>query len=122
MRTQTLTLLALGFATAIFAAPLSAVEGRVIVWDGPGGDVTTSPDYEVTVRREARTWPVYTYHSVNRPYDKSLDPEGRYLKLSFFALHSVEPPAPEKNRDTYAHSWPKELKLPRIWGGAFING
>ena len=105
MKMQTLPLIALGFATAILAAPLGAAAGRVIVRDGPGGDVTASPDYEVTVRREARTWPVFTYRSVNRPYDKSLDPEGRYLKLSFLALHSVEPPAPEKNRDTYAHSW-----------------
>ena len=127
MNARTLAVFILGVATAVLCSPLHAVEGRVVVWDGPGGDVSASPDYEVTVRREAQTWPVFTYVSVNRPYDKSLDLEGRYLKLSFLALHSVEPPPPEENRDTYAHSWANfdfdggpvevEVKIKRAFAG-----
>jgi hypothetical protein len=102
---MTKQLFGIAFLSLTFTAPLRAAEGRVIVWDGPGGDVAASPDYEVTVRRSALTWPVFTHQSFNRPYDKSIDAEGQYLKMSFLALHSVEPPAPEKSRDTYAHSW-----------------
>ncbi len=78
---------------------------RVIVWEGPGGDLAASPDYEVTLRSTARTWTPFTYYSYNRPCDKLLDPEGRYIKLSFLSLHSNEYRPPSENRDTYAHSW-----------------
>ena len=78
---------------------------QVIVWDGPGGDVTASADYEVTVRSGGQAWKPFTYYSYNRPYDKLLDPEGKYIKLSFLGLHSNEYKRPETNRDTYAHSW-----------------
>lgn len=78
---------------------------RVTVWDGPGGDVAASPDYEVTVSSGGRSWRPFTYYSYNRPVDKLLDREGKYLKLGFLALHSNEFKRPEDNRDTYAHSW-----------------
>lgn len=75
-----LVLLGLGFMVTSFASWLRAADDRVIVWDGPGGDVTASPDYDVTVRRDGRAWSVFTHQSVSRPYDKSLDHDGRYLK------------------------------------------
>ncbi|MBM4088444.1 MAG: hypothetical protein FJ276_03305 [Planctomycetes bacterium] len=78
---------------------------RVTVWEGPGGDVAASPDYEVTVISGGRSWRPFTYYSYNRPVDKLLDREGKYLKLGFLALHSNEFKRPEDNRDTYAHSW-----------------
>ena len=104
----------IGVTAAVLAACLSnapcglaSTESgtRVIVWDGPGGDVPASPDYEVTVRSGGNAWKPFTYYSYNRPYDKLLDPEGKYIKLSFLALHSNEYKRPEDNRDTYAHSW-----------------
>lgn len=101
-------------AITVAAAFLSAPAGghtagpsgaRVIVWDGPGGDVAKSPDYEVTVKGGGKTWRPFTYYSYNRPVDKLLDPEGKYIKLSFLGLHSNEYKRPEENRDTFAHSW-----------------
>lgn len=83
----------------------TAPGARVIVWDGPGGDVKASPDYEVTIKGSGRMWKPFTYYSYNRPVDKLLDPEGKYIKLSFLGLHSNEYKRPEENRDTYAHSW-----------------
>ena len=86
---------------------LAAIQAgtRVTVWDGPGGDVAASPDYEVVVRSGGQSWRPFTYYSYNRPVDKLLDREGKYLKLGFLALHSNEYKRPEDNRDTYAHSW-----------------
>ena len=78
---------------------------QVVVWDGPGGDVPASPDYEVTLRSGGKAWKPFTYYSYNRPYDKLLDPAGKYIKLSFLGLHSNEYKRPETNKDTYAHSW-----------------
>ena len=80
-------------------------QARVTVWDGPGGDVAASADYEVTVRSGGKEYRPFTYYSFNRPVDKLLDREGNYLKLGFMALHSNEYKRPETNRDTYAHSW-----------------
>lgn len=94
---------ALGLAIAL-GSPASAAT-QVIVWDGPGGDVPASPDYEVTVRSGDMTWHPFTYYSYARPVDKLLDAEGKYVKLSFLGLHSNEYKRPEDNRDTYAHSW-----------------
>ena len=94
---------ALGLAMA-FGSPASAAT-QVIVWDGPGGDVPASPDYEVTVRSGDTAWKPFTYYSYARPVDKLLDAEGKYIKLSFLGLHSNEYKRPEDNRDTYAHSW-----------------
>lgn len=85
------------------AAPSPAA--KVVVWDGPGGDIAPSPDYEVSLRAGGKTWRPFTYYSYNRPVDKLLDPEGKYIKLSFLGLHSNEYTRPEEDRDTYAHSW-----------------
>ncbi|MBM3852411.1 MAG: hypothetical protein FJ399_04560 [Verrucomicrobia bacterium] len=89
------------------AAPTPASAGAaesVIVWPVPAG-VPVSPDYEVTVSRGGGSWRPATFWSFSRAVDKTVDPEGRYIKLSFLALHSTEYKEPEKNRDTYAHSW-----------------
>ena len=67
--------------------------------------MAASPDYEVTVSSGGQSWRPFTYYSYNRPVDKLLDREGKYLKLGFLALHSNEYKRPEDNRDTYAHSW-----------------
>ncbi len=83
----------------------TAAATRVIVWAAPGGDVAESPDYEVVVRSGERVCKPCTYYSYNRPFDKLLDREGKYIKLSFLGLHSNEYRRPEDNRDTYAHSW-----------------
>lgn len=95
--------------TAAFAsgagASLAGGAAEVTVWGGPGGDVLESPDYEVSIRADERTWTPFVYYSFNRPYDKTLDYEGKYVKLSFLALHSNEYRRPEENKDTYAHSW-----------------
>jgi hypothetical protein len=93
---------AAGFAlaTATFAS-----DARIVVWGRPGLEVPVSPDYEVTVKSGGRTWQPFTYYSYNRPYDKLLDPEGKYIKLSFLALHSNEYKQPKDNKDTFAHSW-----------------
>ena len=95
-----------GFFSGISCGYAADAAGpRVIVWDGPGGDVTASADYEVTVRIAGKEWKPFIYSSYNRPYDKLLDSEGKYIKLSFLALHSNEYKRPETNKDTYAHSW-----------------
>lgn len=83
----------------------AAGETRVVVWNGPGGDVPASPDYDVTVTGGGRAWKPFTYYSYNRPVDKLLDAAGNYVKLSFLGLHSNEYRRPEDNPDTYAHSW-----------------
>jgi hypothetical protein len=95
----TLLLAALA-STAGLAAGLPAV----ITWPAPPG-TPVSPDYEVTVSRGGESWRPATYWSFSRAVDKTIDPDGQYLKLSFLALHSTEPKTPEQNRDTYAHSW-----------------
>lgn len=102
--------LALAQAVAIMgvaahAATAGASDGSIVVWPAPGGEVAVSPDYEVTVARGGRTWQPATFRSYSHAVDKTLDPEGQYIKLSFLALHSIEQKQPEKNRDTYAHSW-----------------
>ncbi|HPA17370.1 MAG TPA: hypothetical protein PLU30_06455 [Verrucomicrobiae bacterium] len=97
-----------GIVTLIAVAAIggAAIAGdRIIVWNGPGGEIAPSPDYEVSVTADGKAWKPFTYHSYNRPVDKLLDPEGRYIKLSFLTTHSNEYKRPEDNRDTYAHSW-----------------
>lgn len=90
----------------VLSLPVRAAdEGRVVVWDRPGPKVAASPEYEVTLRRGGREWRPFVHHSANRTYDKTLDPEGRYVKLSFLALNSSNYVPPPANRDTYAHSW-----------------
>jgi hypothetical protein len=78
---------------------------RVAAWPGPGGDVEASPNYDVTVTAAGATTKLFTYYTYNRPYDKTLDREGKYIKLSFLAMHSTEYAAPSASADTYAHSW-----------------
>jgi len=97
-------------AMALLAGPhcghaSTATSAQVIAWDGPGGDVAASPDYEVLVRSGDNTYKPFTYYTYNRPVDKLLDREGKYIKLSFMGLHSNGYKRPEENRDTYAHSW-----------------
>jgi hypothetical protein len=90
--------------TAISGLVRGAEQPEITVWSPPSG-VPVSEDYEVTVSRSDRTWVPATYRSASRAVDKTLDPEGRYIKLSFLGLHSTEFRDPEANRDTYAHSW-----------------
>jgi hypothetical protein len=59
----------------------------------------------VTIKSGDQTWKPFTYYSYARAVDKLLDVEGKYIKLSFLALHSSEFKRPEDNKDTYAHSW-----------------
>ncbi|MCX6326702.1 MAG: hypothetical protein NT144_08670 [Bacteroidia bacterium] len=102
-------------STAAFAGGAAVLSGinygcagvgsSVVAWGNPGGDVLTSPDYEVTLKRGDKTWKLFTYYSYNRPVDKIVDLEGNYIKLSFLGLHSNEYKQPENNKDTYAHSW-----------------
>lgn len=88
------------------AAPIAfGAAAHVIVWDGPGGNVAASRDYDVTLKAGGKTFRPFTYYSYNSPYDKTLDREGNYIKLSFLALHSNEYRKPENSLDTYAHSW-----------------
>jgi hypothetical protein len=92
---------------ALMAASAGAQENaaRIVAWKGPGGDVQASPDYEVTVAAGGQNTRLFTYYSYNRPVDKFIDSEGKYIKLGFLNMHSVEPPEPFENADTYAHSW-----------------
>lgn len=99
-------LLLLGVAIVVIGqGAVTAADTPVVVWPGPGGDVGASPDYEVTIHRGANQWRPFTYYSYNRPVDKLLDRDGKYIKLNFLGLHSNEFKRPEDNRDTYAHSW-----------------
>lgn len=90
---------------SVMLADRASGETEIITWDGPGAGVPASPDYEVTLRSGGKARKCFTYYSYARPVDKLLDPEGRYIKLSFLALHSSEYKRPEDNKDTYAHSW-----------------
>ncbi len=92
-------------STLLLLAVLPAAAVQVTVWPGPGGEVPASPDYEVTVRSGSQSWQPFTYYSYARAVDKLLDAEGKYIKLSFLALHSNEFKRPAENKDTYAHSW-----------------
>ena len=42
---------------AIAVGSHASAAAQVIVWDGPGGDVAASPDYEVVVRRGSNHTP-----------------------------------------------------------------
>jgi len=95
------SMLALG---AMWLPGVGAESAQVTVWSAPPGS-PVSPDYEVTISRSGQQWRPATFWSFSRAVDKTLDAEGRYIKLSFLALHSTEYKAPEKQRDTYAHSW-----------------
>lgn len=75
------------------------------VWGNPGGDVLSSPDYLVTIRKDNKTWTPFVYYTCDSPVDKYIDTEGDYIKLSFLASHSREEKTLQKNLDTYAHSW-----------------
>jgi hypothetical protein len=101
-----------GAAIAGGAAALSGINygcagfgSELVVWENPGGDVLSSPDYEVTLKRGNEVLKLFTYYSYNRPVDKVVDAEGDYIKLSFMALHSNEYRQPSRSADTYAHSW-----------------
>jgi hypothetical protein len=119
--------LAAGLAGAVRLQAAAPTGGQVTVWDAPGGGIAASPDYEVTLKRGGQTWRLFTHHSYSRPVDKTVDPEGKYIKLSFLALHSIEYKEQEKNRDTYAHSWAQfdfdggpvevEVKIKRAFAG-----
>jgi len=87
------------------ALPVAKADGTITVWNSPGGEVTASPEYEVTLHRGDQTWRPFVYRTANQPYDKTLDEEGKYVKLSFLGLHSNEYRRPQDSRDTYAHSW-----------------
>ncbi len=114
----------------LFSAGRGAEEasgGTIRAWGRPGPAVAASPDYEVTLHRAGRSWPLFTNHSYSRPVDKTIDPEGKYIKLSFLAVHSIEFKEQEKNKDTYAHSWAQfdfdggpvevEVKVKRAFAG-----
>jgi len=77
------------------------------VWDIPGGDFLKSPDYEVTLRKNGKIWKPFTLFSKWKRVDKIIDHEGegKYIKLGFGEVQSSEYVVPEKNMDTYAHSW-----------------
>jgi hypothetical protein len=97
--------------SAAFLSGISFAKGSsksvVKVWEVPGGEFLTSPDYEVTLRQGTKTWKLFTYHTFRKEVDKIVDydKEGKYVKLRFAAVNSVEYMSPEHNRDTYAHSW-----------------
>ena len=75
----------------LFNGVLPAAErggARVTVWDGPGGDVAASPDYEVVVSSGSKVFKPFTYYSFARPVDKLLDTEGNY---TVWQLANAEP-------------------------------
>jgi hypothetical protein len=78
---------------------------NVTTWGNPGDAVEASPNYAVSVTAGSATYKPFTYYSYNYSYDKTLDREGKYIKLSFLALNSNEYRPAENNPDTYAHSW-----------------
>ncbi len=90
---------------AATAPTLRAAEDRLITWGRPGPEVPASPNYRVVLRQGTRTAQPFVHLSRNAGVDKAIDREGRYIKLSFLALHSNEPAPPEANRDTHAVSW-----------------
>jgi hypothetical protein len=95
-------------AVLLTAAPAGAApkaDGTVTVWAPVGGEVPASTDYEVKLRRGDQVWHPFVYRTANQSYDKTLDEEGKYVKLSFLNLHSNNYVPPANNRDTYAHSW-----------------
>lgn len=87
------------------AQPGAVSEKGVITWDGPGGEVLTSSDYELTLRQGRKSWKPYVYYTYNRSVDKVVDAEGLYLKHGFLSLHANQYIDPKLSRDTYAHSW-----------------
>jgi hypothetical protein len=82
-------------------------DSNISVWDVPGGEALSSPDYEVTLKSGGETRKPFTYYSSRKGVDKIVDwdGEGKYVKLNFRSVNSVEYVAPENNKDTYAHSW-----------------
>jgi len=105
-----LSAFAIAGSTALLSgAPFacSAAASDITVWDIPGGDFLRSPDYEVTLRKNGKTWKPFTIFSQWKRVDKIIDHEGegKYIKLGFGEVQSSEYLPPEKNSDTYAHSW-----------------
>lgn len=78
---------------------------RLITWAAPERGVPSSPNYQVTLRQAERSARPFVQYSRSQGVDKTIDREGRYVKLSFLALHSSEAKRPEDNRDTHAVSW-----------------
>jgi hypothetical protein len=80
---------------------------NVRVWNIPGGEALSSPDYEVTLRKGGKTWKPFTYYTFRKAVDKIVDwdKDGKYVKLGFRFINSIEYILPENNKDTYAHSW-----------------
>jgi hypothetical protein len=82
-------------------------DSNISVWDVPGGEALSSPDYEVTLKSGGETRKPFTYYSSRKGVDKIVDwdEDGKYVKLNFRSVNSVEYVDPENNKDTYAHSW-----------------
>jgi len=102
--------LALAGSAALFSGMPFGCAGAgadVTVWDIPGGDFLKSPDYEVTLRKNGKDWKPFTSFSYRKGVDKVIDHEGdgKYVKLGFRQLQSVQYAPPELHQDTFAHSW-----------------
>lgn len=80
-------------------------KSRVIVFESPGGGISASSDYEITLKRGGKTWKPFTYYSYSHSVDKVIDQDAKYLKNPFLELHAYQSVQPQKNKDTYAHSW-----------------
>jgi hypothetical protein len=90
-----------------FGCNTSDMLSGVSVWDIPGGEFLSSPDYKVSLKRGSKIWTPLTCYSRSKGVDKIIDheEEGKYVKLGFRRLQSGEYISPENNKDTYAHSW-----------------
>jgi hypothetical protein len=102
------TSLATAGSLAAFSLKACAPNGPgkgVITWDGPGGEVLSSTDYQLTLKQGRKSWKPFVYYTYNRSVDKVVDAEGRYLKHNFLGLHANQYIDPKLNKDTYAHSW-----------------
>lgn len=83
------------------------VKTTLITWSSPGKEIKASKDYEVILKQGNIQKSLFVYHTFNRNVDKVIDHDGEraYQKHSLFQLHANQFVAPEKNTDTYAHSW-----------------
>jgi hypothetical protein len=48
---------------------------EVIVWNVPGGELLMSPDYELTIKRGAKSWKPSTFYTTAKGVDKIIDHE-----------------------------------------------
>lgn len=102
-----LVLLYVVLFSTTYSLAKSKNEAELTIWGSPGKEIATSKNYEVTLKQGKTQQNLFVYYSFNKNVNKVIDHDGErlYEKHSLFQLRANQYIDPEKNNDTYAHSW-----------------